>query len=512
MGRNKQLLKNTIILYIRKIVSIAVGLVSARLLLQYLGVDDFGLYGLLGSVVALFSSIRGVFASSVQRFINIERGNIGDDNLSNNLIKVNRIFSTGVFVHFWIGLAFFLIVNIGGFIMLNHLDIGPNNYRTAIIIMECSILTAVISIFTVPYDALVVSYERFNIYAIFAIIDSLIRFCAVLILAIFANRVIVYSVLMVLASIVIYSINMIYCRLKFPVQSKYKQPKDKVLMRQMTRFAGWQFFGSTGYTISNQGLNFILNYFGGVLLNAARGIAYQLMNTVQQFVADISISFQSKSMLEYGSNQKEFIRLFYFNSKLSFAICFVIIFPVCIYTEPILKIWLNEIPRYTVPFVQSILLYVLIRSLHGAIDILFKSSGKLRNYQLTEFTVMLMNIPVTCVLLYKGLPFYWAFLTMCILEVVNLVLIIRLAHRQLNFDFSSYLIKIILPVLIISAIGMALFCYRDIFIASSLTTLTLLLRLFFLELFTIPILFLIILSGNERNTIIKYIRQQTNHL
>lgn len=506
MGKDKQLLKNTIILYLRKIVSIVIGLVSARLLLQYLGVDDFGLYGLLGSVVALFSSIRGMFASSVQRFINVERGK--PDDSDNKEARINQIFSTGVFVHFCIGIVFLVIVSICGLAMLGFLDIGPNKYTTAIIILECSIFSAVVSILTVPYDALIVSYEHFNSYAVFAIIESFLRLGAVLLLAISSNRVIVYSGLIVLSSIIVYIINRTYCRLRFPAQSKYKRPDDRLLLRQMTQFAGWQFFGNTGYAISNQGINFILNYFGGVALNAARGIAYQLMHTVQQFVSDISISFQPKIMMEYNSNKKETIRLFNFNSKLSFAICFILVFPVCMYTEPILRIWLNKIPEYTVPFVQSILIYILIRSLHGAVDILFKSSGDIRKYQLTEFCIMILNIPVAFILLYKGLPFYWAFLTMCVLEVINLILIIRLAHVMLDFDVHAYFKKIILPVFTITVTGAVAFYLRTFFDITSITLFPLIFRLIIWEILIIILLFFILLSNKERTQVKSYIKQK----
>ena len=506
MANNVVLLRNTAILYIRKIISIVLGLISARLLLQYLGVDDFGLYGLLGSVVGIFSSIRGVFASSVQRFINVARSQI-NESTSNNAI-INQIFSTGLFVHFFIAISFLLIVNIGGFIMLRYLNIGENNYITAIIILECAILTSVISILTVPFDALIVSYERFNIYALFAIIDSIIRFCAVLLLALSTNRVIVYSVLVLLSASIVLLFNYLYCRKSFPYISKYKHPKDKKLIREMTSFAGWQFFGSTGYTISNQSLNFIINHFGGVALNAARGIAYQLMNTVQQFVSDISMSFQPKSMMSYGNNNAEFNKLFEFNTKLSFAICFAVVFPVCLFTEQILKIWLSEIPNYTVYFVQCILCYVLIRSIHGAIDIMFKSAGKMKYYQLTEFIIMIIAIPIAYTLLYIGYPYYWAFLTLCIFEILNLFCILSLAYFQLNFDLKSYFLNIFCPITIICIIGTIVFCFRKNLLLDSNSIWFLLMDIIPIEICTLIVLGLILLSNDEKKNIYKFIKMK----
>lgn len=503
MGKNKKLLFNTAILYIRKIVNILLGFFSTRLLLQYLGVDDFGLYGLLGSVVAMFNSLRGVFATSIQRFINIERGNHSHNDEATKNRKVNKIFSIGVYVHFLIGLIFLALVNAGGFIMLRYLNIGPDNYVTAVIIMECAILSAVVAIFTVPYDALIVSHERFNAYAIFSVVESVLRLGAVLFLALCSYRVIVYSLLMLITSMIIMAINWLYCRKQFPIQSKYKRVHDKQLLRSMTKFAGWQFFGDTGFTISNQGVNFVLNLFGGVAVNAARGIAYQVMSTVYQFVSDISISFQPKTMMNYVTDKAEAIRLFYFNSRLSFAICFLLALPMCMYTESILQLWLGHVPQFTVVFVQCIMLYLLIRSIHGAIDIIFKSSGNIKNYQLIEFSLRILAVPLAYILLHLGFPYYWAFMGMCILEVVNLISIVTLAHYQIGFDIKSYIVHLVLPLSIVLGLGTVVFAYKTHLTLLPGTIGGLALNVLILEAIAVPLLFFILLKKNERHNVIQ---------
>lgn len=502
---NKKLLKNTLILYGRKVISIILGLLSARYLLLYLGIDDYGLYGLIGSVIGVFASIRGVFSSSVQRFINIERGKGSLQNHEGLKIKVNEIFSAGLYVHFWIGVLFFIIVNAGGLIILEYVKLGANKWITGFIILESAIISSVISIFTVPYDALIISHERFNTYALFAVLDSIFRFIIVLSLIFFSDRVIVYSLLLLLVTALNFIFNYISCRCIFPIESKYKFIKNKDLLKRMTSFAGWQFFGSTGYTVSNQGMNFVLNHFGGVAINASRSIAYQLMNTVQQFVLDISMSFQPRSMMEYVSDYSNFIRLFYFNSKLSFAICFMITFPIFLITGPILKIWLTEIPDYTIPFVQCILLYLLIRSLHGAIDILFKSSGEIKTYQLIEFIVMLSCIPLGYVALLYGKPFYWVFLIMCIMEVVNLLSILLLAKSLLDFDLGKYFKSLIIPIILIGTISFLVYFYQNQIIPSSSSIASISIELLTLEILSIMLIWFLLMNKNERSLISKYL-------
>lgn len=436
----KRIAKNTFYLYVRKIISLVITLYTSRLVLEMLGVTEFGIYGLVGSIVALFSALRGLFSTSIQRFINIAKGNGSEED-------VGRIFSIGVKIHVWISVVFFVIAEIAGGILIPYLNIPNDAYSVTQWVLLFSVLAVISTILTVPYDALIIANERFKAYSIISIIEYILRLGVIFLLVLSPiSKVVFYSILVFIVSLIVRIINAVYCKREFGDEAKYRNIKDRRLFKDMTIFAGWQFFGNLGYTLTNNGINFIINIFGGVIVNAARTIAYQVMNAVSQFVGDINVSFQPQAMMLYANQKKkEFEELLILNSKATFAICYILTVPLMLLTEPVLNIWLHEVPEYTVSFVQAILVYLIIRSLHGPVDMLFKCDGRLKDYQLTEFFVMAMNLPLSWICLKIGLPYFSVFLVMSILELINLVLILIIAKKQTDFNIKAYLKKVILP-------------------------------------------------------------------
>lgn len=440
---NKRIAKNTLLLYIRKIIGIVIAFYSSRLLLQALGIDDFGLYGLIGSIVALFSSLRGLFSSAIQRFINIAKGKaeVGMENM---------IFCLGVKIHIYISIIFFVIVEIAGIILIPKLNIAPDLIPTAQWVLQFSILASIVTIMTVPYDALIIANERFNAYALFAIIESILRLGIIFLLFFSdANRIIFYSALIFAVSLLVRIMNMVYCKRNFGEVAKYHNVTNKDLFTNMTQFAWWQFFGSTGYAISTSGLNFILNIFGGTIANAARAIAYQVMNVVMQFMNDVNISFQPRAMIKFAENDYlGFQKLLFLCTKTTFSICSLLVFPIIFFTPTILKIWLTDVPEYAVVFIRLIMVYTIIRSLHCTFDILFKTTNKLKEYQICEFIILTLEIPLGWILLKYGYPLYTVFVSVCVLEIINLCIITIIAKYRLSFDIKEYFRDIILRTLI----------------------------------------------------------------
>lgn len=434
---NKSIAKNTLFLYGRKLFTLVIALYTSRVLLQQLGVTDFGIYGLVGSIVAIFNSLRTIFASSIQRYINVAKGNRRQN-------EVNEIFSIGVKIHRWIALCFFIIVEIGGMIMMHYLDIPDNKVTVAYIVLQFSLITAVITILTVPYDALIIANERFDAFALFSIIDYSLRLIIVLLLAFSPdNRLVLYAALLLTTTIIVRYLNILYCRKSFGDESHYNKVQRPDLVKQMTRFAGWQFLGNTAYTITGNGINFVLNLMGGVVVNAARTIAYQVMSSVSQFIADLNLSFQPRTMLLYAQgNIKGFINLIYINTKANFAVIAIFAFPIFILAEPIICMWLGEIPPYTIGFVRAIMIYLVFRSFHAPIDLYFKSYGDLKAYQIAELCILTLSLPLSWFLLHIGLPFYFVFLAMAICELLNLTMLLFLAKHLYQFSIKEYCMSV----------------------------------------------------------------------
>jgi O-antigen/teichoic acid export membrane protein len=451
----KTIVKNTILLQFRKVIIILIMLYTSRLLLQRLGVESFGLYGLVGSILALFSSLRGLFASSIQRFINVSK--------NGSIEEINKIFSVGLKIQVILAIAFFIIVDIVGICIIPTLNISDDSRISAFWVLQLSLLGAVVTMITVPYDAVIISYERFTAYAMISLLECILKLLIVyLLLWSPFERVIYYSLLLLIVSIIIRCTNFFYCRHAFGKVVQYNHYKDTDLIKSMSQFAGWQLFGNIGFSLMAAGTNFVLNLFGGVVVNAAQTIAAQIQNTILSIAQDLNVSFIPRSMMLYKNNQmREYRSLMYLNTKAAFAIASVLAFSLQSVTPKVLEIWLGNVPQYTVEFVRATLLYLVIRCLHSPIDTLFKAAGNLAKYQIADFTSGLLILAFSYVGLYFGLPFYSVFLIMTLFDGCNFIVVLIIAKYQLGFDSASYGRSVVSRLMIALVILALLFCIEQ---------------------------------------------------
>lgn len=449
---NKRILKNTFLLYAREIVSLFIAFFSTRLLLAQLGVNDFGMYGLIGSVLTLFSSLRVLFASAIQRFINIEKG-------AGNQAKINRIFSLGVGIHAGLALLFMVMVEMAGLIFIPSLNIPHDSVQAAYWVLQFSILATAVTIMTVPYDAILIANERFDTFAVFSILEAVLKLIIIFLLAYSPfQKVIVYSFALLVVSIVIRNINAVFCRRIFKEEVRFHWVNDKMLLRQMMVFAGWQFFGNLAFSLMNAGMNFVINLFGGVAVNAARSIAYQTMAAVNKFTGSVSVSFQPQSMMLYSQGEmSQYLRLMLLNTKIGYLVTSILGSVVVILAPSLLRIWLDDVPDYTTEMVQAIFVYAIIRSLHSPIDTLFKSAGQLKYYQLCEFILLSSNLPLSWCLLHWGYPYYSVFILMAVIELANLLAILWLANRLFSFNSKCFIIQIFPRCFVLLGVLLGLF-------------------------------------------------------
>lgn len=440
---NKRLAVNTVYLYLRKLLTIVIGLYTSRALLQLLGIDDLGLYGLVGSVVVLFASFRGLFSSSIQRFINFELGRGNTD-------RVNEIFSMGMKIQIFIALGFMLLAEIGGLIMIPDLNIPKEDVTAAYLILQFSILSSMVSVLTVPFDALIIAHEKFNAFAVISVVESLLKLAVVFLL--YFNpfeRVVYYAFLLFLVALTVRVINAIYCRRTFGGESRFRNVRNPALMKEMAGFAGWQFLGNFGFTASNAGVNFVLNLFGGVAINGVRTIALQAMSMIEGFVNDVNTSFRPQIVSSYSSgNVQRFSTLSVMSLKISYALTAMMGFVVLCLTEPLLQLWLGQVPAHAVAFVKAILLYAAIKCIHPTFDIMYKASGNIRFYQICEAVCLFMNIPLSWLVLHFGAPLYSVFFVMAAMEMVDLAIISMVSRTQLGVNINQSLAGFALRMLL----------------------------------------------------------------
>ena len=429
---------------------------TSRILLRELGVDDFGVYNVVGGVVAMFSSLRGAFASSIQRFLNHEMG-------LNNFYEIKRIFSMSIVIHIVICACFLLLTETAGLWFVNNkLVIDASRLASANWVFHFSILAALVTIMTIPYDALIIAHERMDVFACISILDAALKLLVVLLLVWFGgDKLKLYAVLLFLVSLITRSVSSIYCRRRFE-ECRFRFFRDKDLFKKLGSFAGWNFLGNTAYALSNEGANILLNIFGGPSANAARGIAYQVRSAVTTFIGNIQTAANPHSVKLYAQKKaEELFTVIYTTSRVAFFIILIVCLPVFAYTEPLLKVWLGEVPEHSAGFVKLILLFLLVRVFHGPLDTLFKATGKIKAYQIVDSAILLLTIPLSYLLLKTGFALESVFVVMAVVELINLVAILCVAKKTAQLRIAEYLEKVMvrsLFCLIVAGIMVFLIC------------------------------------------------------
>lgn len=494
------IVKNTWVLYVRSFVTLALSIYTSRVLLSVLGIEDYGIYNLIGGTVGIFASLKVIFASAVQRFLNYEKG-------KGNKQNVRKVFSMSIMIHWLIAIAFAVIVEIVGIWLITHkLVIPTDSMHNAIFVFHCSVLTTIITILSIPYDAVIIANEKINVFAWITILEVVLKLVIVFLIPIFQiAHLKSYALLVIIVALVIRLIEINYSR-RF-AECRFMFFWEKGMFKDLMTFAGWNFFGNTAFTLVNEGLNLIFNIFGGVTANAARGVAYQIRNAYSQLSSNLLVASQPYIVQQSASVDKN--RIFLYINQISKIVFLIIAFtalPVIVYCEQILDIWLVETPAYAAGFVRIILIYLVIRALHGPIDLTFKAYGKLGKYQIIDAASLMLSLPISYMVMKIGFPLYSVFVVVCIVEIVNLTSILLLANKMLGFNIGNYFRDVVKPsfltIILFTITGAVFFvlCKPDNFFE---------LTGFVLLLCSISLLqiYFIILNNNEKSYLHNYIQR-----
>ena len=456
----KRLAKNTIYMYIRMFFLMLLSLYMSRILLHSLGVKDFGVYNLVGSFVAMFSGIKTLFATSTQRFLNYEMGR-------GNIDLLNVIFNTSVYVNAIISFLFFAVLEIAGLWYFNgRINVDPDKITDAYVVFHLSILTTIVSIMTIPYDAVILAREKMNFFAVISVVEGIFKLIAAMALTLSPDgRLVLYAVFLLIVSILIRIIEYVYCSQNFP-ECKIRLVGNKSIFKQMFTFSGWQLMGNTAFAISQHGVNVVFNFFGGTIVNAARGLSLQILDVTNRFLGSITIVSNPYCVKKYAEGDSEqMFRAMFFLSKILFLIQLILALPIALFIEEILSLWLMEVPPYTSGFVRLILLYSVFRSLHGPIDIVFKAVGEIKIYQIIESVLLIMPIVLGFLYLNFNVNYYVVFVLIILFEILNLVAILLLSSKICKLDIKEYLKNVVVPCLVclfigVSTCGISFFYYR----------------------------------------------------
>lgn len=445
MAFNKRLIfKNTFVLYIRLFVTIILALYTSRVLLQTLGVTDFGVYNVVGGIAAMFASLKGSFASATQRFYNYEIGQTGSvDNLT-------KLFNLSLLIHIGIALALVLLLEVVGVYMINNtLSIPIDRLTAANMVLQITIVSTILSTIIIPFDAMIMAHERMNYYALLSIADAVLKLVLILSLKyVEGDKLVYYGYIMLFISLFNLVLSSVYCFRNFEECRIKRVSYQKETIKELATFGGWNFVGNVGFSLCQEVNNFFLNIFGGVAANAARGVVYQLKGAIMSFLSNTLVALRPQATQEFANkNYEGFFRTILYATKIVYYLALCMSIPLFFCAEQVLELWLGEIPQNAVLFLRITLVQMMIRSFHEPIDMIFKSVGKLKGYQLISLCAQGLMLPITFLILKSGCPIYWVFINMCISEFVELFLIVRLA-RKYGLEQGTYLKQAIVPIIL----------------------------------------------------------------
>lgn len=396
-NRGTRIARNTLMLYVRMFVLMLVGLYASRVVLEALGETDFGIYSVVGGVVAMFTIISGALNSAVQRFITFEMGK-GPE------AQLNKVYSTAVTIQLLLAAIIVIIAEpVGLWFIRNEMTISPDRIPAAEWVLHFSLMAFVVNLMSVPQMASITAHEKMSAYAYIGILDGFLRLVtALLIVRSGGERLIQYAALMALTVIIVRMAYGIYCRRHFE-ECRYRPIFDRKLIKDMFSFAGWNFVGVTSGVLRDQGGNILVNLFSGPAVNAARGIAVQLNGAVQGFVTNFMTAVNPQITKSYASGERAYMfSLVRRSSRLSFCLLYLLALPVIFNADYLLGIWLKEVPTHASLFVQLFLIFALSESLSNPMITAMLATGNIRRYQLVVGGLQLLNLPVSYLCLKLG--------------------------------------------------------------------------------------------------------------
>lgn len=498
-SNNKRIAKNTLMLYFRMIVIILTSLYVARVVLNVLGVQDFGIHNIVGGVVIMLSFISSSMSSATQRFLTFELGA--------NKNKFNLIYSMSINIYILLALIILFLAETVGLWFVNYkLNIPVDRMEAANWVYQFSILSFVTTMLTVTHNAAIITYEKMSFYAYLSMIEAFSKLGIVFILLYYfdnGDKLILYAGLLFLVNLLIRGCFVLFARQKL-ANCKYSFLWDKQIFKTLLSYAGWNLWGSIASIGMREGLNILLNIFFGVFVNAARAIAQQVNSAVFAFVSNIQLALSPQIVKNYANNNLHYMHdLIYKGAKISFFLLLIITMPILVETEEVLTIWLNQVPEYTVLFVQLTIINSLIDSISLVLRTGAQASGNIKLYQTIVGCLLLCILPISYFLLKIGYPAETAFYINIIVSFIALFIRLLIVSPLIKLKVSSFLYNVLFPILKVSIAVILLYLLSGYFELK----LHFLLNLVITFLVVITLVYLIGINKNEKEYLFKLLKK-----
>lgn len=440
---NKLIAKNTVLLAIRQVLVMAMAFYTSRITLKVLGVDDFGIYNVVCGFVTMFTFLNGAFATGIQRFYNYEIGNNGKEG-------ANRVFINAFLVQIILAVIIVVLVeSVGLWYMYSKMVITAGRFAAAMWVFQISVVSTVVMMLQVPYNAAILAHEKMNFFAFLSILNQILKLIIVIVLQYMTgDKLILYGFLFLLVTFLDLLLNIIYARMNFE-EINFKAKFDKFLLKDMLSFSGWNVFGKFSYVMREMGLNLVLNFFFGPALNASRGLAFQVTGALKGFVSNVNVAVKPQLTQSYAQgNIDRTMSLFYSVSKLGFFILFIMVLPVCLEIDFILDLWLGEgaAPQYTNIFIVLVSIMALIDTLNSQVSFVIHATGIMMTYQLVTGLVELLIVPLVYVTLRLGAEPTSVFVVSIVVIGINLVVSLFIMRSIVNISLRFYVKNVLKPL------------------------------------------------------------------
>ena len=492
MGNNNHLAKNTMMLYFRTFLIMGVSLYSVRVLIDILGVEDYGIYNVVGGVVISLGVINASLSGASSRFVSYAIGNGNED-----LLK--KYYSSIKMIHWILAIGVFLLgETLGLWLVMDKLVIPASRLTAALLCFQMCLFTSMISIISVPFNALIMSYERMEIYAYISILEAVLKLGIIFILPYTGfDKLISYGVLLLMTQIIVRICYNFYCLRNYKV-AKLKATFDKTVFKEIFSFAGWTFTGQLAYMGYTQGISILLNVFFGPIVNAARGIANQVQTGAGILAKNFQVAIRPQIIKSWAQGDVDNVQyLVIMTSKLGYYLTAFTVFPIILCSKPILSIWIKNVPDHTVAFVNLTLIAMLVESFSNAIIVAVHAVGNIKKFQIYESLVLFMIIPAAYVQLrVLKMSAESVLLMYIVVQILAQIVRLTIVLPMIKMSIKDYLIKIF-PRLTTTTIVLAVpLLLLDINIASPLVLLFYIVMMCLYVGFTV---FVLGLSYTERN-------------
>ncbi len=454
VSSNKRIARNTLFLYIRMLLTMAVSLYTSRVVLNVIGIEDYGVYTVVGGVVSLFSFFNSAMSSATQRFLAFDIG-------KNDYVNLKKTFNATLNIHIGIGLFITLLAEtIGLWFVNNKLNVPVERMDAIYWVYQFSILTFLVGVVQVPYNALIIARERMSIYAVMSIVEVILKLLIVYLLLVFdADKLKLYAVLVFLVAFSIASFYRMYCHRHFG-ESKYQFHYDREMYKTLISYSGWNLFGNLAAVAKGQGTNIVLNLFFGPLINAAYGITMQVQGAVTVFVKNFQLAFNPQIIKTYAAGNKDkSLQLIFQSARFSFFLMLIIILPVIFSIEDILYLWLKNVPEYTSLFVVLCLINVLIDSISGPLMVGAQATGNIKWYQIVIGTLLLLNLPISYLFLEYNGKAEQVFLVSIIISLVAFIFRIFFLKRLIGLSIFDFIEKVVFKIIVVLIPVISFYCY-----------------------------------------------------